>query len=53
LGDRSELMSISLYLPDKNYALKAKERFIDNPEFIYRTVLAHLTGERSLAPESE
>lgn len=53
LGDKSELMSISLYLPDADYAAKAKERFIDDPEFLYRTILAHLTGESSLAPESE
>lgn len=53
LGDNSELMSINLYLPDEKYALKAKERFIDDPEYIYRTVLAYLTNESSLAPESK
>lgn len=51
LGPGSPLMSVSLYLPDRKYALEAKERFIDDPEYVYRILLSHLTGESKLAPE--
>lgn len=44
------LMSVSLYVPDKRYASKVREQFLDNPESIYRTVLSQMTGERDLAP---
>lgn len=52
LGPGTPLMSISLYMPDKKYALAARERFIDDPEFIYRTVLSHLTNESIIAPDN-
>jgi len=51
LGSGTEMMTISLYVPDKKYALIAKERFIDDPEYIYRLVFSHLTNEAKLAPE--
>ncbi len=47
---QESLMDVSLYLPDTRYAEKAKERFFDDPEYIYRLVLSHLTGDRSVAP---
>ena len=53
LGSTSPMMSVSLYLPDRNRALDAKERFIDDPEYVYRILLAHLTGEASLAPKND
>lgn len=53
LGNETAMMSISLYVPDKKYALTARERFIDDPEYIYRFVLSHLTNESLIAPESE
>jgi len=52
LGSSTSMMSISLYVPDRKYALIAKERFIDDPEYIYRLVLSHLTNESVIAPES-
>ncbi len=52
LGTGTPLMSVSLYMPDKKYALAAKERFIDNPEIIYRTLLSHLTNE-AITPDSD
>ncbi len=53
LGQGSPLMSVSLYLPDRKYAEAAAERFIDDPEYVYRILLAHLAGEASLAPEGD
>ncbi len=41
------LLSTSLYLPNKEYAQAARERFLDDPESLYRTVLAQLTDSES------
>ena len=47
-----ELMGISFYLPNKSYVKAVRERFYSEPEYIYQMILAQLTGDSSIAPES-
>ncbi len=47
-----EVFEFSLYLPDKNSAEAARERFIDKGGEIYSLMLAGLTGNRQLANEA-
>ena len=47
-----QLMSVSLYVPDRKYAELVRERFLDAPEYLYRIVFAQLTGTEEIAPES-
>ena len=44
-GKGLELMSVSLYVPDKRQAKLVEERFYEEPNLLYRRVLATLTGE--------
>lgn len=39
-----EMMSVSLYVPSRKYALEAKERFLDDPSRIYKYLLSYFTG---------
>ncbi len=50
-GGDMELMSISLYVPDKAQAKMVKDRFYRDPEGVYQLVLAALTGDNDLARE--
>lgn len=44
-GEGLELMSVSLYVPDKRQAKLVEERFYEAPNLLYRRVLATLTGD--------
>ena len=39
------IMTVSLYLPDQQYAEKVRDKFLDVPEALYRSVLSYLTDE--------
>lgn len=41
-----EMMSVSLYVPSRRYALEAKERFLDDPARIYKYLLSYFTGSK-------
>ncbi len=49
-GDR-DLLRVSLYVPDRAQAQLAEERFYQNPDRVYRLVLAALTGDLEYAEE--
>ncbi|MCI8386702.1 MAG: DUF4364 family protein [Acutalibacter sp.] len=44
-GEGLELMSLTLYVPDKRQARMVKERFYQEPNLLYQRVLATLTGD--------
>ena len=48
-GGKMDLMSITLYVPDRAQAELVKSRFHQDPAGVYRILLAALTGDRSLA----
>ncbi len=50
-GGKMDLMTVSLYVPDKAQAEMVKDRFYNNPEGFYQLVLAALTGDSGLAKE--
>lgn len=50
-GGELELMSISLYVPDKAQAELVERNFYRDPEGVYRLLLAALTGDRAYAAE--
>lgn len=50
-GGDMDLMSVTLYVPDKAQAEMVKSRFYKNPEGVYKMVLASLTGDAGLAKE--
>ena len=50
-GGDMELMSISLYVPDRARAKMVQDRFHRDPEGGYQLVLAALTGDNDLARE--
>lgn len=50
-GGDMDLMAISLYAPDKAQTKLVKKRFYEDPEGIYKLVLAALTGDQELAKE--
>lgn len=50
-GGEMELMRVSLYVPDRAQAGMVEKRFYENPEGIYRLLLAGLTGEKEFAQE--
>ena len=50
-GGDMELLSFTLYVPDRAQAEFVRDRFHRNPEGIYRLLLAALTGDRALARE--
>ena len=39
------IMTISLYVPDEQYAERIRNKFLDVPEALYRSVLSYLTDE--------
>jgi len=46
-----DLLSFSLHLPDKLQAELVKENFYNNPEMVYKSILAVLTKDKELAKE--
>ena len=50
-GEGMELMGVSLYVPDRAQAGIVEKRFYENPDRIYRLLLAGLTGEKEFAKE--
>lgn len=50
-GGEIELMRVSLYVPDRAQAGMVEKRFYENPEGIYRLLLAGLTGEKEFAQD--
>ena len=50
-GGSLDLMEVSLYVPDRAQAQLAEERFYQNPDRVYRLVLAALTGDLEYAEE--
>ncbi len=47
-----DLMTFSLYAPDLYQARLMKKNFHRNPEIVYRTLLAAVTGSRDLAADA-
>ncbi len=50
-GGDMELMSVSLYVPDRAQAELVRENFYKNPEGAYRLLLSFLTGDMGYAKE--
>jgi len=50
-GGGTDLLRVSLYVPDRAQAQLVEERFYQNPDRIYRLVLAALTGDLDYAEE--
>lgn len=50
-GGTNDLMSISLFVPDKKQAEMVKSNFHDNPTRVYEILLAALTGSKDLEKE--
>lgn len=50
-GGAADLMSVSLYVPDKAQAELVKKNFYRDPEGVYRLLLAALTGDKEYAKE--
>lgn len=50
-GGDVELMSFSLYVPDLQQARLVKRTFLQNPENIYRVMLALVSGNREVVSE--
>ena len=48
-GGDMDLMTVSLYVPDKDQAKLVKRRFYQDPENVYKVLLATLTGDAGLA----
>lgn len=48
-GAGVDLMSVSLYVPDKAQAEMVKQNFYQNPEGIYKLLLSSLTGDTAFA----
>ena len=46
-----ETMSVKIYVPTYNYATVVRDRFLDDPETLYRTVMAQLTDTPQIAPK--
>lgn len=46
-----DTMSITLYVPTYNYATLVRNRFLDDPETLYRAVMAQLTDTPEIAPK--
>lgn len=45
-----ETMSVKIYVPTYNYATVVRDRFLDDPETLYRAVMAQLTDTPQIAP---
>ena len=50
-GGGTELMSLTLYAPDRAQAKLIEESFYRDPEGVYRLLLAALTGDKEFAKE--
>lgn len=50
-GGSSDLMELSLYVPDRAQARVIEEHFYEDPQGVYQLLLAVLTGDRELARE--
>lgn len=50
-GGETDLMSVSLYVPDKAQAELVERNFYRDPEGVYRLLLAALTGDKDYAKE--
>lgn len=46
-----ETMSVKIYVPTYNYATVVRDRFLDDPETLYRSVMAQLTDTPQIAPQ--
>ena len=46
-----ETMSVKVYVPTYNYATVVRDRFLDDPETLYRVVMAQLTDTPQIAPK--
>ncbi len=46
-----ETMSVKIYVPTYNYATVVRDRFLDDPETLYRAVMAQLTDTPQIAPQ--
>lgn len=50
-GERLELMSLSLFVPDLPQAHLVRDNFYKNPHLLYKLTLSSLTGDPSFAQE--
>lgn len=48
-----ETMSVRIYVPTYNYATVVRDRFLDDPETLYRAVMAQLTDTPEIAPKQK
>ena len=46
-----DTMSVKVYVPTYNYATVVRDRFLDDPETLYRVVMAQLTDTPQIAPK--
>lgn len=46
-----ETMSVRVYVPTYNYAAVVRDRFLDDPETLYRAIMAQLTDTPEIAPK--
>ena len=46
-----ETLSVKVYVPTYNYATVVRDRFLDDPETLYRAVMAQLTDTPQIAPK--
>lgn len=49
--DAMETMSVKVYVPTYKYATVVCDRFLDDPETLYRVVMAQLTDTPEIAPK--
>ena len=49
--DTMETMSVKVYVPTYHYATTVRDRFLDDPETLYRAVMAQLTDTPEIAPK--
>jgi hypothetical protein len=48
-----ETMSVKVYVPTYHYATVVSDRFLDDPETLYRAVMAQLTDTPEIAPKQK
>ena len=48
-----ETMSVRVYVPTYNYATVVRDRFLDDPETLYRAIMAQLTDTPEIAPKQK
>ena len=49
--DTMETMSVKVYVPTYHYATVVRDRFLGDPETLYRAVMAQLTDTPEIAPK--